>query len=51
MRPANEGDLLKKPHVYVKRADGSSGYEPIPDVEPAPKSPSPIAVVPKIAAK
>lgn len=28
MRPAHDGGVVKGPHVYVKRKDGSSGYEP-----------------------
>lgn len=34
MNPSNEGELLKRPHVYVKRPDGSSGYEPTPIPKP-----------------
>jgi hypothetical protein len=38
MNPAFDGGVVRGPHVYVKRADGSSGYEPVPEeVKETPK--------------
>lgn len=45
MNPSNESELLKKPHAYVKRPDGSSGYEPVVEINLVPEPVIPEVVV------
>lgn len=49
MKASNEMDVLKGPHQYVKRKDGSMGYEaiepePVVEVVVKPAVPAPKAV-------